>query len=70
MRKLAEPPFGTRIVMELDKTWSVVVEGSIVGTGYSMEDAILVEAIEIAALSPCTCGSTAGDTYQCPDCRK
>ena len=48
--QMADPPFGTRTVRELDGTWSVIVDGQVVASGCSMSDAIKIEAIEIAAL--------------------
>lgn len=68
MTVMAKPPFGTRTVRELNGSWTVVVDGRIVASGCTFADAVAIEAAEIAATSPCVCGSTAGDAFACVDC--
>lgn len=70
MPLMANPPFGTRTVLEVDRSWTVVVEGEIVAVGIDcMADAIALESAEIAARTECDfCGSTAGGRWHCADC--
>lgn len=63
---VANPLQGTRAVRELNGLWTVVSDGEIVQAGCTRREAIEIEAVELAAQSPCAeCGALTVEACDC-----
>lgn len=55
------------IVREPNGTWTVVSEGRQIVSGCTLADAVAIEAVELAFLTPCEFCDVTDERY-CPEC--